>query len=174
MSVTERLIMALECCCLRPLTLFVKQSRWLCGPRNDVFYYLQPSQQINAQINKTTSTFYWPYKKSLLFKSQNLLYLGKMGLKYQSNHNRNFVRDVRRQEAYRVVRGQDVIKGVRRVFQDKKMNIHQTGERWKRNSKRILADIRETKSKMREKMEEVIEVIIVSCLQIIQFVSGPP
>lgn len=153
-------MMALECCCLQPLNLFLKQTHWLRRPKHTVFYYLQPSQQIDTHFKKMTSSLYlWPFKKSSLFKSQNLYCLSKMGLKYQSNHNRNYIREFKRQDTLnKVGRGQDMIKGVRRAIQDKKINFRQTGERWKRKSKHLLADIRETKSKMREKMEEVIEV----------------
>lgn len=82
-----------------------------------------------------------------------------MGLKYQSNGGkRNFVKELKRQEAIKSLREQEVIKKFRRVIQDRKNHFNQTEERWRKNSRRILADIKETKSKMKEKMEEVIEV----------------
>uniref|UniRef100_A0A1B6LKR0 cardiolipin synthase (CMP-forming) n=1 Tax=Graphocephala atropunctata TaxID=36148 RepID=A0A1B6LKR0_9HEMI len=156
--------MALECSCIRLLSVAGKPYQWWSLPRH-VFYSLH----ISHQVTSPTMHYYWPSKTNSLLRCHNLLprpllssfnphiYLGKMGLKYQSNHKRNFVKEVKSQEIAKSLKGHSMMKGVHGVIQDKRLKLNQTEERWKRNSKRILADIKETKSKMKEKMEEIIE-----------------
>lgn len=96
-------------------------------------------------------------RKPLLSPFQPYNYLAKMGLKYNSNHKRNQVKEFKYKEITKG-RGHDVMKGVRRVIQDRTTKLHQTEERWKRRSRIIIADFKETKSKIKEKMEEIIEV----------------
>lgn len=98
-----------------------------------------------------------PASGLLLFSLYPQTQFGRMGLKYQSNHKRNFVKEVKHQ-GIKFVKGNEVVKGVERAILDKKQKFHQTEERWKNNSKKILADIKETKSKMKERMEEIVEV----------------
>lgn len=96
-------------------------------------------------------------EKPLLSSFQPYVYLGKMGLKYNSNHKRNFVKELRYKDIARG-RRHEVSTVVQRVIQDKKNKFRQTEERWKHRGRNIIADIKETKSKLKEKVEEIVEV----------------
>lgn len=70
-----------------------------------------------------------------------------MGLKYYSHNRRPFLKlkEIKKPEI------------LHKVFQDKRQRLKQTELKLRKSGKMILEDIKETKTKMKEKMEEVIE-----------------
>lgn len=166
--------MSLECSCIRLLTVPLKKYQWLVLPRKVLFYNSFLSQQARTCFQELTPTMhcYCPLKvsaaifsqvslrKPLLSSIQPYNYVPKIGLKYNTNYKRNLVKEFKYKEFTKGSKGHDVMKGVRRVLQDKTVKLHQTEERWKRRSRIIIDDFKETKTKIKEKMEEIIEVSI--------------
>lgn len=162
--------MALECSCSRILALPAIQFRYWGFPLRRLIYNCHLPHHFRACLMDTAPVTHchWPFvmsyfiknqicmqKPLLSFKSYN--YFGVLGLKYNSNHKRNCVRDVKYQVIARN-KGDDVIKGVHKVIHDRRIKLRQAREGWKQNSKMLMADIQETKCKMKEKIEEIIEV----------------
>lgn len=71
-----------------------------------------------------------------------------MGLKHYSHNRRSILKD-------KEIKNPEII---HKVFQDKRQRLKQAELKLRKSGKMILDDIKETKTKIKEKMEEVIEV----------------